>query len=163
MRKDSTFDGGPEDSVPPETEAKPRRILYATDFSPESEPAMRFACSLSREYRAPLFFLHVTQDAYKEPLSTRMQAEDFFRLRFMEKHWALEAGITPEYHVEFGVPAEFILEIAGKLRIELIVLGVRGARYPRVAAHLSGPTAYDVVSHARCPVLVIRGGPQLQD
>ena len=154
---------GPENSVPPETEAKPQRILYATDFSPESEPAMRFACSLSREYRAALFFLHVTQDAYKEPLSTRMQAADFFRLRFMEKHWTLEAGIVPEYYVEFGVPAEFILEIAAKLQIELIVLGMRGARYPRVAAHLPGPTAYDVVSHAPCPVLVIRGGPQLQE
>ena len=154
---------GPENSVPPETEAKSRRILYATDFSPESEPAMRFACSLSREYRAALFFLHVTQDAYKEPLSTRMQAADFFRLRFMEKHWTLEAGIAPEYYVEFGVPAEFILEIAAKLQIELIVLGMRGARYPRVAAHLPGPTAYDVVSHAPCPVLVIRGGPQLQE
>jgi nucleotide-binding universal stress UspA family protein len=154
---------GPENSVPPETEAKPQRILYATDFSPESEPAMRFACSLSREYRAALFFLHVTQDAYKEPLSTRMQAADFFRLRFMEKHWTLEAGIAPEYYVEFGVPAEFILEIAAKLQIELIVLGMRGARYPRVAAHLPGPTAYDVVSHAPCPVLVIRGGPQLQE
>jgi len=154
---------GPENSVSPETEAKPQRILYATDFSPESEAAMRFACSLSREYRAALFFLHVTQDAYKEPLSTRMQAADFFRLRFMEKHWTLEAGIAPEYYVEFGVPAEFILEIAAKLQIELIVLGMRGARYPRVAAHLPGPTAYDVVSHAPCPVLVIRGGPQLQE
>ena len=55
------------------------------------------------------------------------------------------------------MPAEFILETAGKLQIELIVLGVRGTRFPRVAAHLPGPTAYDVVSHARCPVLVIRG------
>ncbi len=155
---------GPENSVPTETEAKPWRILYATDFSPESEPAMRFACSLSREYRAALFFLHVTQDAFKEPLSTRMQPADFFRLRFMEKHWTLEEGITPEYHVEFNpLAAECILETAAKLQIELIVLGVRGARYPRLAAHLPGPTAYDVVSHARCPVLVIRGGPQLQD
>ncbi len=59
-------------------------------------------------------------------------------------------------------PAEFFLEFARKLQIELIVLGVRGARYPKVAAHLPGPTAYDVVSHARCPVLVVRGGPQVE-
>jgi nucleotide-binding universal stress UspA family protein len=153
---------GPDNLVSPEAEAKPRRILYATDFSPESEPAMRFACSLSREYRAALFFLHVTQDAYQEPISTRMQPADFFRLRFMEKHWTLEEGITPEYHVEFNpMAAECILETAGTLQSELIVLGVRGARYPRVAAHLPGPAAYDVVSQARCPVLVIRGGSQL--
>lgn len=149
---------GPDNKVPPETEAKPRRILYATDFSPESEPAMRYAHSLAKEYRAALFFLHVTQDAYQEPRSTRMPAKDFFRLRFTEKHWAWEGEVTPECHIEFGVPAEFILELASRLDIELIVLGVRGSRFPRVAAHLPGPTAYDVVSNARCPVLVIRGG-----
>lgn len=148
---------GPDNLVPPGTEAKPHSILYATDFSPESEPALRYACSLAKEYGGALFFLHVTQDAWKEPLSTRMQAADFFRMRFVEKKWTLDEEISPEYHVEFGRPAEYILEISGKLQIELIVLGVRGARYPRVAAHLPGPTAYDVVSHARCPVLVVRG------
>ncbi len=150
---------GPQNSIPAQTEAKPRRILYATDFSPESELAMRYACSLAKEYRAALFFLHVTQDAFKEPLSTRMQAADFFRLRFMEKHWAWEEGTTPDCYIEFGVPAEFILELARRLEIELIILGVRGSRYPRVAAHLPGPTAYDVVSSAPCPVLVVRGAP----
>jgi nucleotide-binding universal stress UspA family protein len=153
---------GPENSAAPEAEARLRRILYATDFSPESEPAMHYACTLAKEYNAALFFLHVAEDVWQEPLSTRMQAADFFRLRLTEKHWALEEGVAPEFHVEFGVPAEFILETADKLQIELIVLGVRGTRFPRVAAHLPGPTAYDVVSHARCPVLVIRGGPQLE-
>ena len=152
---------GPENAVAAVKEAKPQRILYATDFSPESQPAMRYAYSLAREYGARLFFLHVTQDAYQEPLSTRMQAADFFRLRFMEKHWAMGEEVQPEYHVEFGSPAECILETAKKLQIELIVLGVRGAHHPRVAAHLPGPTAYDVVSLASCPVLVIRGGPEV--
>ncbi len=81
----------------------------------------------------------------------------------MEKYWTLEEGITPEYHVEFNpLAAVCILETAGTLQSKLIVLGVRRARYPRVATHLPGPTAYDVVSQARCPVLVIRGGPQLE-
>lgn len=153
---------GPDNLVPPEKEAKPQRILYATDFSPESELAMHCACSLSREYNATLVFLHVAENVWREPLSTRMQPADFFQLRFMEKHWALDAGITPEYYVEFGAPAGFILEIARRLQIELIVLGVRGVHYPRLAAHLPGPTAYDVVSHAGCPVLVVRGESPLQ-
>ncbi len=154
---------GPRSSVAPETKARPRRILYATDFCPESEPAMHYACALAKEYDAALFFLHVAEDVWKEPLSTRMQAADFFRLRLMEKQWVLEQGVTPEFRVEFNpVRAECILEIAGKLQIELIVLGVRGTRYPHMAAHLPGPTAYDVVSHARCPVLVVRGKHQLE-
>ncbi len=153
---------GPETSVAPETEARLQRILYATDFSPASKPAMHYAYVLAREYNAALFFLHVAEDIWKEPLSTRMQAADFFRMRLLENHWELEEGITPEFHVEFGPPAGRIMEIADTLQIELIVLGVRGTPHPRVAAHLPGPTAYDVVSHARCPVLVIRGEPQLE-
>lgn len=150
---------GPDNLVPPEKEANPRRILYATDFSSESKAAMYYACTLASEYNAEVFFLHVAENVWKEPLSTRMQAADFFRMRFMEKNWSLEEGIKPEYYVEFGRPAELVLEVTRRLHIELIVLGVRGARYPKVAAHLPGPTAYDVVSHASCPVLVIRGGP----
>lgn len=100
---------GPGNSVPPETEANPRRILYATDFSQESEAAMHYACTLAREHDATLSFLHVAEDVWKEPLSTRMKAEDFFRMRFLEKHWVLNEGITPEYHVEFGPPARRIL------------------------------------------------------
>ena len=84
---------GPESSVAPETEARPRRILYATDFSPESEPAMHYACTLAKEYKATLFFLHVAEDVWKEPITTRMQAADFFRLRLMEKHWVLAEGV----------------------------------------------------------------------
>ena len=93
---------GPESSVAPETEARPRRILYATDFSPESEPAMHYACTLAKEYKATLFFLHVAEDVWKEPITTRMQAADFFSLRLAEKHWVLEEGVTPEFRVEFN-------------------------------------------------------------
>ncbi len=155
---------GPESSVAPETEARFQRILYATDFSAEAEPAMHFARRLAQEYGAALFFLHVVEDVWKETISTRVDADDFFRLSLLQKHWILkpEEGPTPEFHVDFGPPAECILEIAGKLQIELIVLGVRGTRHSRVAAHLPGPTAYNVVSHARCPVLAIRGGPSLE-
>ncbi len=151
---------GPETSIAAKTEARLGRILYATDFSRASEPAMHYASFLASEYGAELFFLHIAEDVWKEPLSTRMQAADFFQMRFREEHLVLEEGCRPEFQVEFGPIAERVLEAAGKLHIELIVLGVRGAHHPRVAAHLPGPTAYDVVSQARCPVLVVRGGPQ---
>jgi len=152
---------GPETSVAPKRETRPRSILYATDFSPASEPAMHYACALAREYGTTLYFLHVAEDVWKEPLSTRMQAADFCRIRLQESHWVLEEGCAPEFHVDFGPTAERILEAAEKLHAELLVLGVRGAHHPRVAAHLPGPAAYDVVSQARCPVLVVRGGPPL--
>jgi nucleotide-binding universal stress UspA family protein len=149
---------GPLCSVAPETELSLRRILHATDFSPEAEPAMHYAYSLAKAYGATLALLHVAEDVWQEPLSTRLRPVDFFRERLLERHWVVEQeGVVPEYYVEFGPRADCILEISDKLRTELIVIGVRGARYPHVAAHLPGPTAYDVVTRARCPVLVLRG------
>lgn len=59
------------------TEARLQRILYATDFSAGSEPAMHFAPRLAQEYGAALFFLHVVEDVWKESISTRVDADDF--------------------------------------------------------------------------------------
>jgi len=77
---------------------------------------------------------------------------------WLEGNWHLEQeAVQTEYHVEFGPRADCILELAARLYSELIVIGARGSCHPEVAAHLPGPTAYDVVARARCPVLVIRG------
>ncbi|HZW79478.1 MAG TPA: universal stress protein [Candidatus Deferrimicrobiaceae bacterium] len=149
---------GPESSANPEAEAHLQRILYATDFSTESAPAMHYAHWLAKEFKAHLFFLHVTQDAWQEPLATRVSADEFCRLRLMEQGWARSIeDVNPEFLLEFGVPAERIVEQASNLRSELIVLGVPGTHHPEIVAHLPGPTAYDVVSHAHCPVLAVRG------
>ncbi len=149
---------GPQCSIAPETELSLHRILHATDFSTEAEPAMHYAYSLAKAYGATLALLHVAEAVWQEPLSTRLRPIDFSRERLPEKHWVIEEeGVVPEYYVEFGPRADCILEVSDKLRSEFIVIGVRGARYPHVAAHLPGPTAYDVVTRARCPVLVLRG------
>jgi nucleotide-binding universal stress UspA family protein len=133
---------GPLCSVAPETELSLRRILHATDFSPEAEPAMQYAYSLAKAYGATLALLHVAEDVWQEPLSTRLRPADFFRERLMEKHWVVEEeGVVPEYYVEFGPRADCILEISDKLRSELIVIGVRGTSRPHVPAHLPGPAA----------------------
>jgi nucleotide-binding universal stress UspA family protein len=149
---------GPGSSLSPEAEASLERILHATDFSPESEAALHYAFWLAGKYRSSLTLLHVADNVWNEPFSTKMQPADFFRLRFLEAHWRMETeAVQPEFQVEFGPRAESILRVADQLRSEMIILGVRGARHPRIEAHLPRPTAYDVVSRARCPVLVVRG------
>ena len=149
---------GPQVSIPAEAERQLRRILYATDFSPESEAALRYAYSLAGDYGASLAFVHVADNVWREPLSTRLRAADFIEERLVERQWPLpEQRLATEYRVEFGPRADSILDVAAKFQAELIVLGVRGARHPQLAAHLPGPTAYDVVSRAQCPVLVVRG------
>ncbi len=110
---------GPDCSVPPECELSLRRMLHATDFSPESEPAIHYAYALAKEYGASLTLLHVTQDVWQEPLSTRMGAADFFRLRFAEKKWQVDQeGVPTEYYVEFGVRSDCILDVAARVQSE---------------------------------------------
>jgi nucleotide-binding universal stress UspA family protein len=62
----------------------------------------------------------------------------------------------PEPIVQYGQPADRILEEAGGRHAELIVLGVRSAAHQRLATHLHRSVAYQVVANAHCPVLTVR-------
>lgn len=127
---------GPEVASEPEAEVPPDRILHATDFSPESKHAMNYAYALARAYGAHLYFLHVAEDVLNEPLSTRMPADAFIRLRLLEKGWPpREEGIEPEFLVEFGSPEVRTLEVADQRVAQLIVLNVHGTTHPDLSAH----------------------------
>jgi nucleotide-binding universal stress UspA family protein len=116
------------------------------------------AYTLATAYGARLYFFHVADDAWNEPLSTRMPGDASFRRRLLEKDWPpREEGIEPEFLVEFGSPEVRTLEVADQRGAQLIVLNVHGTTHPDLSADLPGPLAYDIVSHARCPVLVVRG------
>ncbi len=149
---------GPEVAIDPQSEAHLERILFATDLSSESNRAMRYAYALASAYLAHLFFLHVVEDVWREPLSTKMQSDAFCRLQLLSAGLPeSEQGIQPEFLVEFGSPETLTLEMVQKREIQLLVLNVPGTEHPALSAHLPGPLAYNVVTHARCPVLVVRG------
>jgi nucleotide-binding universal stress UspA family protein len=149
---------GPEVIIDPQAEVRVERILYATDFSPESRRAMRYAYALAREYGAHLYFLHVVEDVWQEPFSTRVSADAFCRVQLHEKGFSdIEEGVQPEFLVEFGMAEQLTLEVARNRDIQLLVLSVPGTVHPVLSAHLPGPIAYNIVSHARCPVLGVRG------
>jgi nucleotide-binding universal stress UspA family protein len=149
---------GPEVVIDPHAELRIERILYACDFSPDSIRAMRYAYALAREYGAHLFFLHVVEDAWREPFATRVSADTFCRAQLHEKGFSnIEEGVQPEFLVEFGSAEELTLEVARKQGAQLMVLNVTGTTHPALSAHLPGPIAYNVVNHACCPVFGVRG------
>lgn len=149
---------GPEVIIDPQAELRVERILYATDFSPESRRAMRYAYALATEYGAHLYFLHVVEDVWQEPFSTRVSADTFCRGQLREKGFSdIEEGVQPEFLVEFGMAEQLTLEVARNRDVQLMVLSVPGTTHPALSAHLPGPIAYNIVSHARCPVLGLRG------
>jgi nucleotide-binding universal stress UspA family protein len=147
---------GNREVAPPEI--KFRQILYTTDFTRHSVAAASYAFSLAREFRARLTLLHVIEE-YGEYLHDRPGLIEG-ALRKLEELTPEGAALrySPEPVVEFGSPADSILETASEREADLIVIGVRAANGRLGAAtHLPLATAHRVVTRANCPVLTIRG------
>jgi len=124
------------------------------DFSPGSLHALPYALSLAEENDATLTFLHVM------PMVIPQQRADVAevvrkRLQVLLPSHAAD-WCHPSVVVNFEFPSEGILHIAEEQHADLIVMGVH-KRAPLASSHLPWAIAYEVVSHARCPVLTVRG------
>jgi nucleotide-binding universal stress UspA family protein len=134
-------------------------ILYATDFTAESDAAASYAISLAQEFQAHLTLLHVIADAKPGDL---VHPEELVKssVQLLRKLVPPEAELwcEPRFVTEQGAAAEKILDVARQKKADLIVLGVRRpGGFPGAATHLPIATAHKVVSHATCPVLTVRG------
>lgn len=139
-----------------------RRVLFATDFSPESLAAAPYALTIAQENHARLLLLVVMRkpDAANEGDRHRFEmsvAEAMHRLyEIVPQDAKLE--LPPDVSVEYGEPPERIVEVARQRGADLIVIGVRDAAGRMGAAtHLERATAHKIVAHAPCPVLTVRG------
>ncbi len=131
-----------------------RQILLATDFSPHSERARRYAFSLAQEYKAHLTLVHVVKEVAPPTEQNEVRLKRHFtrQLRSLVPAGA-ELWCAPGFSVGFGEPVDGILRTATDIRADLIVLGV--PRSGSFAGHLPPATAYGVVCLARCPVLTV--------
>lgn len=140
----------------PQREPEFKRIVFATDFHPESR-AVDYALSLAQEYQAQLTLVHVAPMAAGQGTDAEHVLEagtaDLRNLIPADANLWCRAECT----VRFGVPADGILEVAEEKQADLIVLGVRSAAGRLgVATHAAAATAHSVVSCAPCPVLTVR-------
>ncbi len=138
------------------------RVLFATDFTAPSLSAAPHAVSLAQENQARLILVHVM----RHPRQRNAEEKKQFELSVAEAIHKLyetvpkdaELHYQPEVAVEYGEPAERIVETARERGADLIVLGVRDAKgHIGAATHLERATAHKVVAHAACPVLTVRG------
>jgi nucleotide-binding universal stress UspA family protein len=131
-----------------------KHILFATDFSGGSLRALPYALSLSEENQANLSLLHVIPMV---PAQHQKQIAE----TALEKLRDLIPPETENWYqmapaVNFEFPAEGILHVAEEQGADLIVMGVH-KRAPRTSSHLPWAIAYEVICHAHCPVLTVRG------
>ncbi len=140
---------------------KYNKILFATDFSPASDAALKYATSLARDSGAKLLIVHVeempmpyvggemyfAQPEYPNPEIRRM----------------LEAVIPPdpsiryEHRLVLGTAADDIVRIADEEKADMIVIGTHGRTGLRHV--LMGSVAESVVRLANCPVLTLKHTP----
>ncbi len=135
-----------------------RRILLAIDGSDASAKALAFVLKkfrsnepIGKSGRAPLqvSVVHV-MPSIKYPklkVAARRVLEPSMRK-------LITAGFSVEPICQFGKPAEEIMKVATKHRIDLIVMGEKGRG--AIARFLLGSVSTRVVQHSSCSVLVVR-------
>lgn len=138
---------GPAVASKPKQNMELNRILYATDFSTESLAAAPYAISLAQEHCARLILLHAIDDGGDVPAMLHALGELV--------PFGVELKSDPDCVVEHGAPGGRILEVAEGHGADLIVLGVHGKKGPR--QHLTRSGVFQIVTKARCPVLIVRG------
>jgi nucleotide-binding universal stress UspA family protein len=137
-------------------------VLFATDFSPESLAAAPYAVWLAQLNQSHLVLITVMHkqgalDGSDLRLFEVSVAEAISRLYEIVPQNA-NFEFPPEVAVEYGEPADRIVDVAKQRGADLIVIGVRDAAGRLGAAtHLERAIAHKVVSHSPCPVLTVRG------
>lgn len=143
---------------------KIERILFPIDFSEGSMNALDYAVSLSKEYNAKLYLLHVVHDismtaGWQVP---HIRIDELYRDMEESARKELERccmeDIRDLKNVERiilrGIPHEEILKVAREKKIDIIVIGTHGRT--GIDRLLFGSTAEKVVRKAPCPVLSVR-------
>lgn len=152
---------GPEVTHNDLAAGKLRQVIYASDLSGASLHALPFAFALAADYGAFLTCLHLMEDLATIPVYYRERTMRDAREE-LEKLMPAGAGLAcePQIIVGTGDPAEKILQLAGDLNADLVVMGARHQGSVRLTAHLPWACTHKVICHATCPVLTVRAGPQ---
>lgn len=142
------------------------RILFANDFSENSEHAFDYALTLAKQFDSRLIIIHVIN----EPVDLRgfyVPHISFEKLekeieegaeKMMQKFCRTKAKDFTNYEtlIVAGIPYEEILKKADDEKVSLIVLGTQGRK--GIDHFLFGSTAERVVRNAKSPVMTVRMG-----
>lgn len=137
-------------------------VLFATDFSPNSDLALPYAAAISRHYGAKLYGAHVvrsedyfftTPDLWPAHLEQEQQLQSEVVQR-MERNFG-DVPHTPLFGV--GDIWSVISRFIGEYSIDLLVVGTHGRTGVRKV--LAGSVAETIFRQSPCPVLSV--GPNV--
>ena len=142
--------------TPPQPSGMFRRIVYATDFSPEAAKAAVFALSFAQDSGAHIYLCHVlpASDRRHPVDGQKLEANYTAALQRLIPDIACE-WCEPECILEHGYATDGILLLAHREDADLIVLGTR--RFSYWFDGWKAGIAYEVIRAATCPVLTVCG------
>lgn len=130
-----------------------RRIVYATDFSPEAAKACVCALTFAQDFGAHLYLCHVLPEGNGQMNDQELNDRFTSALRNLVPDAARE-WCEPECVLEHWVAADGILLLAQRVEADLIVLGTRKTSHWYDS--FKAGVAFQVISRSRCPVLTMR-------
>ncbi|WP_420237309.1 universal stress protein [Telmatobacter bradus] len=135
-------------------------VLHATTLRETSRPSAALACTLASKTHARLVVMHVLPMLADGPRQGEPAALDepvLEQLRLLAAETASGCCLEVEALVVHGNPFIEILAAASKLQAGMIILGLEPhSVFDRLTRDR---TVYQVVAHARCPVLILREDP----
>lgn len=132
-------------------------IVVATDFSPASFHAVRFACAFAGPLGASVHAVHVVHAEhlkYDEHFEVPEYLPGMIDAATVDLKAALADCPGVQASVRTGIPPREIVEAAEEANADLIAIGLHG--HNPIEAAMLGSTANRVLRHAPCPVLVTR-------
>ena len=139
------------------------RILWPTDFSGSAEKALPTVRSLTEKYGTEIHVLYVIEDiAHHKPWYGDFEKERIDKILKWEEKTAVERlnKICSDYlegcplyikHIAVGDPAQEILNLAAKEKVDAIVMATRGAK----GNFRFGSVAEKVVKNAPVSVITV--------
>lgn len=138
-----------------------KKLLVASDFSSDSELALRYGLSLAQEYQSELHLLHVLTDSKtsKDELAwTSQSAEGPYHVAARQLHRSVPAEThlwcDVTHVVREGKTHREIVSYAVEQEINLILIGAHGQGFK--LGTLFGSNTDRVLRESPCPVLVVR-------
>ena len=138
-----------------------KNILAATDFSPASRHAIKYAAEMAISFKCQLIIINV----YAIPIMTEASVITFsldeLERNCLKKMKRLTDGLVKKYGKKLqlnsqcscGFAVEEIKLAAKKLNADLIVMGMQGAGY--LAEKMNGSVTTSLMADCDCPVLSI--------
>jgi nucleotide-binding universal stress UspA family protein len=134
------------------------KILVAVDGSKYSDKAFEYAISIIQNYKQQLLIVHVIENLGNIGYSNFNQLKQDSQIilhKYITK--AESKGLKSSLRIiedEGNSPAEKILDISEKEKVDTIIVGTKGQKPSE--QFLLGSTSYKVAHYSKCTVIIVK-------